>query len=85
MSEGNIRALETKRSAERKEAVRLLETVLESAKDESIQSVAVVTVNADGSVGTGYVPGDMFYQLLGGLTELQCQMFVDARQDSGEL
>lgn len=85
MSNGKIRKLETQRAAERKEAIKLLEDTLESAKAESVQAVALVTVYVDGSVGTGYVSGDMFYQLLGGLSEIQSRMFVDARQEDGSL
>ncbi len=51
-------------------AVELLETALENVRTGVSHTVAIVEVFADGKVGYGHAPGNMFHQLNSGVSLL---------------
>jgi hypothetical protein len=73
-----IRELKTEALEDAEAVITLLDSVSEKAKGRGIRAVAIVTVHADSTVGLGYVSGQHYYPLLGGLTDLQHQIVADA-------
>jgi hypothetical protein len=69
--------LNTKQDEAQQSVIRILEGILQEAKNGEISMIAVVGVHCDGSIGTAISRHDEAITLLGGVARLAYQLNCD--------
>jgi len=81
----NLKVIKTEKSKAREEVIDMLEKTSEQAKGESIEGLAIVLLDAEGTVTTAYTYNKNYFEMLGGLVELQHRIVLSASVDEDVL